>query len=93
MSKFLDKAKELGSKAADQAGDLAEIGKYKTKIAGQKSEIKDNEIELGKYIFQQFKDGEMENVLDEQVIDLCNRISSCYDEIEILEEKIEKVKE
>lgn len=96
-NEFFEKAKEtaknLGSRAVDEASDLAEIGKYKTKIASQKSVIKDTRLQIGKYVYQKFKDSdEEEEIKDPQLLELCQTIDSAYDEITILEDKIERIK-
>lgn len=92
MGDFFDKAKKLGEMAVDKTGDIAEIGKYKAKITSQKAEIKDLERQIGKYIYEQFKNRDDDEPMDENVLDFCQSIDSAYDEITILEDKIEKVK-
>ncbi|MEA4922550.1 MAG: hypothetical protein VB031_04190 [Eubacteriaceae bacterium] len=92
MGDFLDKAKKLGAMAADKTSDVAEIGKYKAKIASQKAEIKDLEKQIGKRVYDQFKERDEDEPMDENLLDLCQSIDSAYDEITILEDKIENVK-
>ena len=92
---FFEKAKEFGAKAADQAGDLAEIGKLKAKIAKKKGDIKDLYRDLGKYVYETAKETEAdeERTLPiDKINDYISAIDGSFDEITILEDKIEKVK-
>ena len=51
MSDFLNMAKGFAADALDKAGDAAEVGKYKAKIAARKAEIEKIERQMGLYIY------------------------------------------
>ncbi|MGI6736447.1 MAG: hypothetical protein ACOX41_03940 [Anaerovoracaceae bacterium] len=93
MAKVIDKAVEIGEKALDKAGDAAEIGKYKARIAGQKSEIRSAEAKIGHYVYDQYREQDEEQLtVDETLEDYFHTLDACYDEIAILQSKISKIK-
>ena len=94
MRDFFNKAGEVAkntaSRAADKAGDMVEIGKLKSKISSAKSEISATEKKIGKYYYEQYKDGV---AVDAAVGAMCEEITVQLDVIEELEDKIQDVKE
>lgn len=90
MSDFLDKAKIIGAKAYSQAGDALEVGKYKAKIISKKAEIDKVYMEIGRFVYDKYADND--DGIDQEIIDKCSMIDSMFDEIIVMEEKIESVK-
>lgn len=65
---------------------------YEKKIAESKEEIQNFKKQIGKYCYTQFKNREDDSEIDPEVLDLCQSIDATYDEITILENKLEKLK-
>jgi hypothetical protein len=95
MSDIMNMAKGIASEAFDKASDAAEIGKYKAKIVGKKNEIEKIERRMGLYIYLMYSEGEEDDGenLDPKLRDMCKQIDAVYDEIALLENKIDQVKE
>ena len=95
MSDFLNMAKGFAADALDKAGDAAEVGKYKAKIAARKAEIEKIERQMGLYIYltySEHEDDEEEGITpDPKLRDMCKQIDAVYDEIALLENKIDNV--
>ncbi len=92
MSEFSSKVKKVGTDVIDKAGEMVELGKYKARISSQRSEIEKLQKQIGKYVYDQFKEGSEETFFDPEIIDTCQAIDATYDEIAILEDKIDKIK-
>ena len=87
--------KDLGGKlqdvtetAADKAKDLAEITKLNSAISAEEKQIKEYYIEIGKLVFEEFKDKP-----DSPVAEYCNKILVCQQNIEELKQKIAEIKQ
>lgn len=102
MSDFMDKAKDLASEALDKTGDIVEVGKLKAKIASKKNEIEKLEKQMGLYMYELYKenDGSLEpedegrpKKIYAELRDMCRQIDGTYDEIALLESKIDAYKE
>lgn len=95
MSDFVNAAMGLASEALDKAGEAAEIGKYKAKIAGKKTEIDKIQRQMGLYIYLTYSESEDDDAdnLDPRLRDMCKQIDAVYDEIALLENKIDQVKD
>ncbi len=93
MSDLTDRVKKFGTDAISKAGDVIDTGKYKAKIAREQAEIEKLEQQIGKHIYEKFKENEEDEVeYDQEVMDTCAAIDATYDEIALLETKIEELK-
>ncbi len=90
MGDFFDKAKKMAGMAADKTGDVVEMGKYKAKIASLKSDVNSAEKKIGRYFYEKYQDDE--NV-DSEVIEYIKEITSKEEEINEMEETIQKIKD
>ena len=102
MADFIDKAMGLAGEALDKTGEMVEIGKLKAKIATKKNDIEKYEKQIGLYMYDLYKDndGSFELNEDEEsshdlsvIRDICRQIDGAYDEIALLESKIDRFKE
>lgn len=93
MSEISNKVKKVGSDVIDKAGEMVELGKYKARISSQKSEIEKLQKQIGKYIYDQYSEDQELDFLDSEILDTCRAIDATYDEIAILENKIDMIKE
>ena len=102
MSDIMDKAKDFAAEALDKTGDIVEVGKLKAKIASKKSEIEKLEKQMGLYMYELYKDndGSLEpedegrpKKIYSELRDMCRQIDGAYDEIALLESKIDSLKE
>ena len=93
MQDFLNKlgktAAAAAEKAGDKAGELIEVGKLKSKISSEKSDIASAEKEIGRYCYDLFKKGKLK---DKTIKELCERMETCYNDIEELEKQIREEK-
>ena len=102
MTDLIDKAMGLAGEALDKTGDIVEIGKLKAKIASKKNDIEKYENQIGLYMYDLYKDNDGSFELDEYdgpnhdlsvIRDICRQIDGAYDEIALLESKIDRFKE
>ena len=93
MSDIMDKAMGFATEALDKTGEMVEIGKFKAKIASKKSEIEKMQKNMGTYFYELYKETEEPEEMDPEILDMCRQIDAFYDEITILEDKMEKVKQ
>lgn len=102
MTDLIDKAMGLAGEALDKTGDIVEIGKLKAKIASKKNDIEKYENQIGLYMYDLYKDNDGSFELDEYdgpnhdlsvIGDICRQIDGAYDEIALLESKIDRFKE
>ncbi len=87
---FMEKINIIGKKMAQKSGELAETGKLSLAIKKKEKAAKGLKLELGKYIYQQYKSG---IVTDEKISKFCSEIDMLYAEIASLEIEKEKVGE
>ncbi|MDO4546236.1 MAG: hypothetical protein Q4C25_08765 [Bacillota bacterium] len=94
MQDFLNKvgksAAAAANKAGNKAGEVIEVGKIKSRISSEKSDIAVAKKDIGDYCYKLFEDGKIE---DEAIKELCEKIKECYNTIEELEEQILKAKD
>lgn len=93
MGDFMDKAMGFATEALDKTGEMVELGKFKAKIAAKNSEIEKMQKSMGQYFYELYKEQEDPEEMDPEILDMCRQIDATYDEIAILEEKMEKVKQ
>lgn len=86
MGSFFDKAKSMGAKAADKAGDAVEIGKAKAKIASKKSDIEKVQVQIGEYCHKRYLGAGAEE--DDTIRNFCMRIDELNKEVAELEAQI-----
>ena len=92
MGDIQDKMKKVGFGMKDKAGEMYEVSKYKARILSQKNEIEKLQMQIGKYVYDLYKDDNESELFDEEIIDSCHAIDATYDEIAILENKIDTLK-
>jgi hypothetical protein len=92
MSEITSKVKKVGSEVIDKAGEMVELGKYKARISSQKSEIEKLQRQIGKYVYDLYKEENEGEFFDSEILDTCHAIDATYDEIAILENKIDMIK-
>jgi NADH pyrophosphatase NudC (nudix superfamily) len=85
---FLDKVSDLGKTAAKKSGEMFETTKINLKINEEKSKIKDVEIELGKYIYNQYLNGAE---FDADAKEMCVKMKGMYENIEELARQRDEV--
>lgn len=97
MKNFLDKlgktASEAASKAGDKASELIEIGKLKSKISSKKQDISLAKKEIGDYCYSLFESETINEIDNERIIEICEKIKAYTEEIQDLQEQIESVKD
>ena len=92
MSEITSKVRKVGSEVIDKAGEMVELGKYKARISSQKSEIEKLQRQIGKYVYDLYKEENESEFFDSEILDTCHAIDATYDEIAILENKIDMIK-
>lgn len=85
-----NKVQEGAKKAANKSQDLIEIGKLKLKINENEKLIKSKYMDIGKYMYTKYLNGEE---IPEEVQGFVDIISIKMKDIEILNEKIKEVNE
>jgi hypothetical protein len=90
MGDFFDKAKKMAGMAADKTGDVVEMGKYKAKIASLKSDVNSAEKKIGRYFYEKYQDDEN---ADSEIIEYIKEITTKEEEINEMEETIQKIKD
>ena len=85
---FLDKLTDLGKKAAQKSGELAESGKLSMNIKKKEKEIRLSQAAIGKYVYELYKSGK---IFDEKITGICASIDACYVEIAKLEAEKENI--
>ena len=92
-----DLFENLGKKLADVAsdvtkatGDTLEITKLKTDIRTLKRGNERDYMDMGKYIFEKFQKNE---IIDAELVALCEAIEKREEEVEKLEASISRIKE
>ena len=94
MQGFLNKATKAASKAANlagnKAGEMIEVGKIKNKIKEQKQEAGLALRKIGEIYYALYEEGKVD---DPKVIELCQKISACNNEITELENQIQLAKD
>lgn len=92
-----DLFENLGKKLADVAsdvtkatGDTLEITKLKTDIRTLKRGNERDYMDMGKYIFEKFQKNE---IIDAELVVLCEAIEKREEEVEKLEASISRIKE
>lgn len=76
-----------GKDVADKAKDMAEIANLRSQIAACEDVIKKNYMEIGKRYFEQFKEAEYNDFVEE-----CTAITNAKNGVEALEQKIKEIK-
>lgn len=92
MALFDDLSKKVGSAAqsiSKKSGELVEAAKLNASIGSAQNKINEIYGEIGKAVFEQFKEGAE---LDPRISSLCDGIVGYLDEIEDLKEKLAEVK-
>lgn len=94
MQNFLNKvgktATDVAGKAGNKASELIEVGKLKSRISAKKQEAASAKKEIGSYCYGLF---EQDAIDDSVIVELCEKIKSCKDEIADLEQQIQDVKD
>ncbi|MCI2061642.1 MAG: hypothetical protein LKJ83_02585 [Eubacteriaceae bacterium] len=91
MGDLFEKAKNLGAKAAESAKDAGEIGKYKVEIQSKKSDINDEMVKIGQYMYSKYQDEGAEKT-ESAVLEHAKKIDDLNAAIKDLQDKIEAVK-
>lgn len=94
MQNFLNKvgktATDVAGKAGNKASELIEVGKLKSKISAKKQEATSAKKEIGNYCYGLFEQGGID---DSVILELCEKIKSCKEEIADLEQQIQDTKD
>lgn len=94
MQNFLNKvgktATDAAGKAGNKASELIEVGKLKSKISAKKQEAASAKKEIGNYCYGLFEQGGID---DSVILELCEKIKSCKEEIADLEQQIQDTKD
>ena len=85
---FLEKLSDIGKSVAQKSGEIAESSKLMMNIKKKEKDIKKLKQDIGKYVYQQYKNG---NAFDEKISALCSNIDTIYDEIADLEAERESI--
>lgn len=76
-----------GKDVADKAKDVAEIANLRSQIAACEDVIKKNYLEIGKLYYEQFKEAEYNDFVEQ-----CTAITNAKNGVEALEAKIKEIK-
>ncbi|MDE7013213.1 MAG: hypothetical protein K2P19_00845 [Kineothrix sp.] len=76
-----------GKDIADKAKDLAEIANLRSQIGICEEVIKKNYLEIGKLYYEQFKEAEYNDFVEQ-----CTAITNAKNGVSALEEKIREIK-
>jgi len=94
MQGFLNKASKAASKAANlagnKAGEMIEVGKLKAKIKDQKQEAGLALRQIGEIYYDLYKEDKID---DPKVIELCEKVKACLEEVDALEDQIQQAKD
>ena len=85
-----NKVQEGAKKAANKSQDLIEIGKLKVKINENEKLIKSKYMDIGKYLYAKYMNGEE---IPEEVQGFVDIISLKMKDIDMLKDKIKDIKE
>lgn len=86
---FFEKLQNVAKTAAAGAGDMIETTKLNAKISEEKKKIAQFKSQIGEYYWQQFESGA---ALPEEAADYCRQISSCQEQINLLEAQIADIR-
>ena len=93
MSDFFDTLGKRISETMDdlgkKAGNTIDIQKKKSEIYGLKRENERDMTEIGRKVYECFKEGE---VVDTDFIELCEAIEKREEQAEVCEQEIERIK-
>ena len=79
-----------GTKAVTQkSGELFEIAKVKMDVASEKEKINDLYEEIGKFIYSDYKKG---NVKQEEIIEKCHLIDELNYKVKMLNQKVVQIR-
>lgn len=94
MQNFLNKvgktATDVAGKAGSKASELIEVGKLKSRISARKQDVASAKKEIGTYCYGLFEQGEID---DSVIVELCEKIKFCNDEIADLKQQIQAAKD
>lgn len=91
MAEILDKTKEIGAKAAEEAFEAGKILRAKRKIQNKKNAITEEYEEIGKFMYEKYlREGEEQT--QSEVLEHTLRIDTLRHEIAELEQKIETIR-
>ncbi len=76
-----------GREVADKAKDLADIASLRSQISACEDVIKKNYMEIGKLYYEQFKEAEYNDFVEQ-----CTAIENAKNGVKALEEKISDIK-
>lgn len=76
-----------GKEVSDKAKDIAEIASLRSQINTCEEIIKKNYMEIGKLYYEQFKEAEYNDFVEQ-----CTAIKNAKSGVEALEEKIREIK-
>ena len=90
FSKATKAASMAANLAGNKAGEMIEVGKLKNRIKDQKQEAGMTLRQIGEIYYDLYAQGE---VADPKVIELCEKVKACLDEINALEDQIQQAKD
>ena len=86
---FGEKAKKTAQKVGEKSSDLVEVGKLKVQISQIGDDIRRSKTEIGQYFYDTYIN--QTDLPEDKVLLICEAIEEKYQEIDELNEKIERI--
>ena len=86
---FGEKAKKTAQKVGEKSSDLVEVGKLKVQISQIRDDIRRSKTEIGQYFYDTYIN--QTDLPKDKILLICEAIENKYQEIDELNEKIERI--
>ena len=86
---FGEKAKKTAQKVGEKSSDLVEVGKLKVQISQIGDDIRRSKTEIGQYFYDTYIN--QTDLPEDKILLICEAIEEKYQEIDELNEKIERI--
>jgi|LFRM01.2.fsa_nt_gb uncharacterized small protein (DUF1192 family) len=86
---FGEKAKKTAQKVGEKSSDLVEVGKLKVQISQIRDDIRRSKTEIGQYFYDTYIN--QTDLPEDKILLICEAIEEKYQEIDELNEKIERI--
>ncbi len=86
---FGEKAKKTAQKVGEKSSDMVEVGKLKVQISQIRDDIRRSKTEIGQYFYDTYIN--QTDLPEDKILLICEAIEEKYQEIDELNEKIERI--
>ena len=86
---FGEKAKKTAQKVGEKSSDMVEVGKLEVQISQIRDDIRRSKTEIGQYFYDTYIN--QTDLPEDKILLICEAIEEKYQEIDELNEKIERI--